>query len=203
METIMSSNTATADHESYGYSLKRGWRTLAIAGGVVGLIGLLAIVFPLATGISVTLVIGALLVLSGIVHGAHAFTARGWSGSMWQLALGVISVVAGVLVLANPVIGLVTLTLLAIAYLLADGVAELWLSMRMADQPGRMSVAASGVLSLVLAGLLWIGFPADAAWAIGLLVGISLFMTGLSMGIVAITGRNMEETTAAGEPRAA
>ncbi|ELY99243.1 HdeD family acid-resistance protein [Natrialba asiatica] len=199
----MSSNTVSTD-DSYSYSLKRGWRTLAIAGAVVGLLGLFAIAFPLATGISATLALGALLALSGIVHGAHAVTARGWSGSLWQLALGIVAVVAGVLLLANPVIGLLTLTILAIAYLLADGIAELWMSMRMADQPGRMSVAASGVLSLALAVLLWAGFPADAAWAIGLLVGVSLFMTGLSMGIVAISGRNMDDTNAtAGEPRSA
>ncbi|ELY88875.1 HdeD family acid-resistance protein [Natrialba taiwanensis] len=200
----MSSNTVTTDDEPHSYSLKHGWRTLAIAGAVVGLLGLFAIAFPLVTGISATIALGVLLVLSGIVHGAHAVTARGWSGSLWQLALGIVAVVAGLLLLANPVIGLLTLTILAIAYLLADGIAELWMSMRMADQPGRMSVAASGVLSLALAVLLWAGFPADATWAIGLLVGVSLFMTGLSMAIVAFGGRNMDETSAAAsEPRSA
>ncbi|RQG91626.1 HdeD family acid-resistance protein [Natrarchaeobius halalkaliphilus] len=197
-------NTATVDDEPSGYSLERGWRTLAIAGVAVGLIGLIAIAFPLATGLSVTIGLGALLVVGGIVHGAHAYTARGWSGSLWQLTLAVVSIVAGIVLLTNPVIGLATLTILAIAYLLVDAVAELWLSMRMADRPGRLSVAASGVLSLVLAGLLWAGFPADAAWAIGLLVGIGLLATGLSMGIVAINGRNADETmSGATEPRGA
>ncbi|MFP8953903.1 HdeD family acid-resistance protein [Natrialbaceae archaeon A-arb3/5] len=197
-------NTVTAADESHDYSLAHGWRTLAIAGGVVGLLGLLAIAFPFATGLSVTVGLGILLVLGGIVHGAHAFTARGWSGSLWQIALGVVSIVAGLALLASPVVGLVTLTILAIAYLLVDAVAELWMAVRMADQPGRLSVAASGLVSLVLAGLLWAGFPADAAWAVGLLVGIGLFVTGLSMAIVAITGRDAAETTAsATEPRSA
>ncbi|MCW8173034.1 HdeD family acid-resistance protein [Natrialba swarupiae] len=195
-------NAVTATDESYGYSLERGWRTLAIAGGVVGLIGLLAVAFPLVTGLSVTIGLGILLILGGIVHGAHAFAARGWSGSLWQVALGVVSVVAGVILLVNPVIGLVTLTALAIAYLLVDAVAELWMAMRMDDQPGRTSVAVSGLLSLVLAGLLWFGFPADAAWAIGVLVGVGLLATGLSMVVVAITGRNAAQTAStAVEPR--
>lgn len=195
-------NAITADGESYGYSLARGWRTLAIAGGVVGLLGLLAIAFPIVTGLSMMVGLGALLVLSGVVHAAHAVTARGWIGSLWQVALAAVSIVAGIVLLANPVVGLVSLTLLLVAYLLADGVAELWMAMRMADQPGRLSIAASGVLSFVLAGLLWAGFPADASWAIGLIVGVSLLVTGLSMGVVAVTGRNVEDaTSSAAEPR--
>ncbi len=186
------------------YTLERGWRTLAIAGGVVGLLGLLAIAFPLVTGLSVALALGAVLLVSGIVHGAHAFTAQGWDGRLWQAALAVVSVVAGLFLLLNPVVALVSLTLLVIAYLVVDAVAELWMAVRMADQPGRASIAASGVLSLVLAGLLWAGFPADAAWAIGLLVGISLLMTGLSMAVVAISGRKAEDVTPpATEPRQA
>ncbi|MEY7851542.1 HdeD family acid-resistance protein [Natrarchaeobius sp. A-rgal3] len=197
-------NSVTATDESYGYSLERGWRTLAIAGGVIGLIGLLAVAFPVVTGLSVTVGLGLLLVIGGIVHGAHAFTARGWSGSLWQVALAVVSIVAGAILLVNPVVGLVTLTILVIAYLLVDAVAELWMAMRMDDQPGRASVAASGILSLVLAGLLWIGFPADASWAIGVLVGIGLLATGLSMVVVAITGRNAAKSaSAATEPRSA
>ncbi|SDQ28983.1 HdeD family acid-resistance protein [Natronobacterium texcoconense] len=176
------------------YTLERGWKTLAIAGGVVGLLGILAIAFPLVTGLSVAFALGAVLVVSGIVHAAHAFTARGWNGRLWQVVLAAVSVVAGLLLLANPIVALASLTLLVIAYLLVDAVAELWMAMRMAGQPGRASIAASGLLSLVLAGLLWSGFPADAAWAVGLLVGVSLFVTGLSMAFVAISGRSVGET---------
>ncbi|WP_265110203.1 HdeD family acid-resistance protein [Halosolutus halophilus] len=198
-------NSVTTDSDSAAeYTVERGWRTLAIAGGVVGLIGLLAIALPFVAGISIALVLGGLLVLSGLVHGAHAFTARGWKGSLWQVTLAVVSVIAGLALLVNPVVALVTLTLLLVAYLLVDGVAELAMAVRMADQPGRAAVAVSGVISIVLAGLLWAGFPASAAWAIGLLVGISLFMTGISMAVVAYAGRPVGEADQpATEPRGA
>jgi uncharacterized membrane protein HdeD (DUF308 family) len=191
--------------ETGAYSLEKGWRTLALAGGVVVLLGLLAILLPFATTVAITYLVGALLVVGGVVHVGHAFTARGWRGSLWQLALGVVSVVAGILLLINPVFGLLALTMLVIAYLFVDGIAELAVSARMGGEPGRGWIAASGVTSLILAGLLWIGFPADALWAIGVLVGISLFMTGLSMVAVAYGGRRMGEdaTQPATEPRRA
>ncbi|WP_306056616.1 HdeD family acid-resistance protein [Natronococcus wangiae] len=197
----MSTTTSEAGTES----LRRGWRTLALAGGVLVLLGLLAMLLPIATGVAITYLVGALLVVGGIVHAGHAVTARGWRGSLWQLTLAIVSVVAGILLLVNPVLGLLSLTILVIAYLLVDGVAELGMSLRMGGEPGRGWIAASGVTSLVLAGLLWAGFPADAAWAIGLLVGISLVVTGLSMVAVAYDGRRTAEdaTPSATEPRGA
>ena len=198
------SSTATADESVPEYSLEHGWRTLAFAGGVIGLIGILAIALPVVTGLSVTVALGALLVLSGIVHGAHSITTRGWKGSMWQLVVGVVSLVAGLFVLANPVVALASLTILLVAYLFVDGIAELWMGVRMAGEPGRGTIVASGVLSLVLAAMLWAGFPADAAWAIGLIVGVSLLITGISMAAVAFAGRgDAKAAPSATEPRGA
>lgn len=196
---------STPTTESEVYSLQQGWRTLAIAGVVVALLGSLAILLPLATGIAITYLVGALLVGGGIVHAGHAFTARGWRGSLWQLALAAVSIGAGLLLFVNPALGLLSLTLLVVAYLLVDGIAELGMSLRMAGEPGRAWIAVSGALSLVLAGLLWAGFPATAAWAIGLLVGISLVTTGLSMVAVAYGGRRLEDDVAptTTEPRGA
>ena len=183
----------------YDAALESNWRTLALAGLVVGLLGIVAMAFPLATGLSVTIAIGIVLVLGGIVHGAHAFTVRGWQGRLWQLALGVVGVVVGLVILANPVVGLASLTVLAIAYLIADGVVELWGASQLESGRGRTAIAASGILSLVLAALLFAGFPATAAWAIGLLVGVSLLVTGLSMVAVAYTGRPGTDVSMAGD----
>ncbi len=196
---------STPTTEPGTYSLQKGWRTLAIAGGVVALLGLLAILLPFATGLAITFLVGALLVVGGIVHAGHAFTARGWRGSLWQLALAAVSIGAGLLLLVNPALGLLSLTMLVVAYLFVDGIAELGVSLRMAGEPGRAWIAVSGALSLALAGLLWAGFPATAAWAIGLFVGISLLTTGLSMAAVAYGGRQLEDDVAppATEPRGA
>ena len=187
------------------YSPQEEWRSLALVGGIIATMGFLAIVLPYATGIALTYVIGALLVLGGIAHAGQAYTARGWKGSIWQASLAAVSIVAGIVLLANPVIGLLSLTLLVIAFLFIDGMAELGTSLRMAGEPGRGWIAASGVLSLVLAIFLWSGFPVDAVWVVGVVVGLSLFTTGLSMIAVAYGGRRAgaDVTKPATEPRSA
>ncbi|WP_226005514.1 HdeD family acid-resistance protein [Natrinema salinisoli] len=196
----ISANTAHAE----GYALENEWRPLAIAGGIVGLIGLLAMAAPTVTGLSVSLALGLLLVVGGFVHGAHAFTARGWRGSIWQTALAIVSVLAGLAVLAAPAVALVTLTLALVVYLVVDGLVELATAMRMPGSAARTSIAVSGVVAIALAGLLWVGFPATAAWAIGLLVGANLLVTGLSMVAIAVAARPIDDVTPpATEPRGA
>ncbi|MDF9745527.1 HdeD family acid-resistance protein [Natrinema salsiterrestre] len=198
------STTSTDGVHAEGYALENEWRPLAIAGGIVGLLGLLAMTAPAVTGLSVSLALGLLLVAGGIVHGVHAFTARGWRGSVWQMALAAVSVLAGLAVLAAPAVALVTLTLALVAYLVVDGLAELATAMRMPGSAARTSVAVSGVIAIALAGLLWVGFPATAAWAIGLLVGANLLVTGLSMVAVAMAARPIGDATPpATEPRGA
>lgn len=181
------------------------WKSLALAGAVVAILGVLAMGLPFVTGVAIAYVVGSLLVLGGIVHGSHAFATNGWSGTLWQLLLAVVSVLAGIVVLVNPIVGLLSLTLLVIAYLVVDAVAELGVALRMGRGSGRGWIAASGILSLVLAGFLWAGFPADAVWVVGFVVGVSLFVTGLSMVAVAYSGRHLADdvTPPAGEPRGA
>ncbi|NGM67602.1 HdeD family acid-resistance protein [Natronolimnobius sp. AArcel1] len=198
----MNTVTTTSDAEQ----IQTEWRTLAIAGGLIAIAGLLALVAPFATGIALTYVLGALLVVGGIIHAGHAFTVGDWTGRFWQLALAVVSVIAGIILLVNPMVGLVSLTLLVIAYLVVDGAAELWMSIRMSGESGRGWIAASGVVSLVLAAFLWAGFPVDATWLIGAVVGVALLMTGFSMIAVAYSGRRIDEddvTPPAAEPRRA
>ncbi|MDL5361604.1 HdeD family acid-resistance protein [Halalkalicoccus sp. NIPERK01] len=192
----------TEMEESMANSASETWRSLMIVGGVLAVLGVLAIAFPFATGIGIELLLGGLLVVGGVVHGWHALSARRWAGFFGGVALGVLYVIAGLVLLANPVVGLATLTLLVGAFFLVDGVVELYMGFRVRPGTNWAGLAVSGVLSLVLAGLILAGWPSTAVWAVGLLFGINLLTTGLAMAAVAMGGRRMERAGAgAGTPR--
>lgn len=174
--------------------LRESWRYLMGAGIVIAILGVLAIFAPFVTGVGLSILLGAFLVVGGIVHFAHAFSARGWTGSLWQIVLAIVYAVAGISLLVNPVFGLTTLTILLIIYLLVDGVAEIIVGLQSRSEPRWGWLVASGVISLVLAGLLWAGFPSTALWAIGLLFGISLLSTGISMVAIAYGVRKLPES---------
>lgn len=169
--------------------LRTSWRALAVGGGLIALLGVLAMLLPLITGLAVSIVFGGLLVVGGVVHVAHAFSAQAWDGFVWQVLLAVVYTFAGITLLANPVVGLTTLTILLIVYFLVAGVVELGIGLQLREGANWAWAVGSGVVSILLAVLLAIGFPATAVWAVGLLFGINLLATGLSMILLAMDAR--------------
>lgn len=189
-------STETAVGESVpreGNSLGEQWPFLMGAGAILAVLGILAIVFPFVTGIAISVLFGALLVVGSILHFAQAFSGRGWAGFLVQVLLGVLYAAAGLSLMANPVIGLTTLTILLVAFFAVDGILEVVMGIRLRGERSWVWPVASGVISLVLAYLIWTGFPSTAAWAVGLLVGVGLLTSGLQMMLVAMGGRRAVE----------
>ncbi|QLG48129.1 HdeD family acid-resistance protein [Natrinema halophilum] len=182
-----------------GIDPDQDWRIPAGGGFLLVVLGLLAILFPFVTGVSLSVILGALLVVGGFAHVAHAFSVPGWTGSAIQLLLAVVYVVAGIGLLANPVLGLTTLTLLVIAYLFVGGIVEIGAGLSMPREANGLWIAVSGVIGIFLAGLLWAGWPSTALWAIGTLFGINVLVSGVALLSVGSAERRVvgEESTAA------
>ncbi|MGA9400254.1 HdeD family acid-resistance protein, partial [Haladaptatus sp.] len=163
---------------------KRSWRASMGAGAIIAVIGVLAILAPFAAGVSLSILLGALLVVGALVHVAHAFSG-GWKRFFVQGVLAVIYAVAGISLLANPLIGLTTLTILLAAFLVVDGVLEIVMAFQSRGDRGWGALVVSGICALIIAAIIWVGWPATAAWALGLLFGVNLLITGISMMFMA------------------
>ncbi|WP_225741223.1 HdeD family acid-resistance protein [Halorussus halophilus] len=174
-------------------------RGAMIGGAIIAILGILAILFPFVTGLSLSILLGALLIVGALVHVAHAFSAGSFWNVVWQIVLGLVYGFAGISLMANPVLGLTTLTILAIAFLFVGGLAEIAWGIIGRGEHGAMWLVASGIISLLLAGLLWAGFPASAAWAVGVLFGVNLLVTGVSM---VMQGRANRRAVERGTPTA-
>lgn len=184
----MSSESAQAS--ATAAEVRAHWRSLLWGGVLIVGLGVFAVLAPYATGLTLSLLLGVALLLGGVTHVANAFVARGWTGALWQLVLAVVYAGGGIVLIVNPTVGLATLTVLAIAYLIVDGVVEMLVGLAIRSQPRWWWMLISGAVSVVLGVLLWTGLPGTADWAVGLLFGISLVTTGVAMIGVAMTGRN-------------
>lgn len=175
--------------------LADGWRYVMGIGALIALLGVVAILTPLVTSIGLSLLLGVMLLVGALLHVAQAFYAGGFRKSMWQVVLAIAYGFAGAALLVNPLLGLVTLTVILIAFFAVEGMAEILVGLRMRSEPQWLWVVASGVVSLLLAGLLFARLPSSALWAVGLLFGINLLSTGVAMMFVGNIGR---KATAAG-----
>ena len=193
----------TASTQLTEMTTPQSWQPFIFGGIGLALVGLIAMVVPFLTGISLSLLLGGLLVVGGIVHIWHAVGVRKWRAFVWQAALAGVYIIAGVALLANPILGLAALSTLLIAFFIAEGIVEIAMGLGSRAHSGWGSLVASGVLSLVIAGLLIAGLPGSLLWAVGILFGVDLLATGLTMAFVGISNRRrMAATETVEEPTA-
>jgi uncharacterized membrane protein HdeD (DUF308 family) len=168
------------------------WKFLLFQGGVMLLLGILAIVVPVAATIAVDFYVGALFVVSGIVGLVAMFSVHNVAAFFWALLTAALSLVVGVLLLWRPAEGAASLTIVLTAFFIAEGIFQIAGSFSYRDVlPGAWGwMLASGIADLLLAAAIVLSWPISAAWTLGLIVGISLISSGWAIVITAIEGRN-------------
>jgi uncharacterized membrane protein HdeD (DUF308 family) len=145
------------------------------------------VVPPIAT-FAVEILIGWLLLISGIVGLIATLRMRGAPGFWWSLLSAILGIVAGVVLLRWPLSGALSLTLILTAFLTIEGVASIFYALEhKRELSGRWGLMLfSGIVDLVLAGMIFAGLPGTAAWAIGLLIGINLVFGGVALIAMAL-----------------
>ena len=168
---------------------RNGWVlwVMGIAAIVAGVIALA--LPPLVTSLAANAIVAAVLLASGAVGLVTSFRRRDGSAIAIGFALSALAVATGVLMLVAPLAGVVALGTLIVAYFLASGAARVWYGVKHAEMRGRGWLIASGVLSIVLAVLLWVAFPGAALWLPGVLLAVDLILYGTLMISLAVFGR--------------
>lgn len=174
-------------------SLHDHWRMFLIEGIVLLILGSAAIIVPPLAGVATTIVLGWLFLIGGIFGVVATFRARQAPGFAWALLSAAVAVVAGAVLLWNPLAGLVTLTYVLIAYFVVDGIFTIALAIaHRRELMGRWEwMLFNGIIDLVLAAIILSGLPGAFAWALGLLVGIDLVFGGASLIAMALAARKM------------
>jgi uncharacterized membrane protein HdeD (DUF308 family) len=163
---------------------KKNAALLIFLGVSTVILGVVAIASPLITGVAVTVFVGFLLLASGVAQIVHALKSRQWGTGFWGTVIGMLGVAAGLLMIFRPIVGLVTMTMLLAIYFLVDGISEIIAAVKIKPDRGWGWVLFNGVIAVLLGLMIWRQWPISGAWAIGLLVGIHILMTGWSMIIL-------------------
>jgi uncharacterized membrane protein HdeD (DUF308 family) len=172
-------------------AVREHWRAFLIEGILLVIFGLAAMIVPPLASLAVTILLGWLFLTSGIAGLALTIWARQMPGFWWSLISAVLAVVVGVILLAQPVQGTLTLTIVVGAYFVAEGVATIMYALEhRRELSQRWSwLLVAGILDLAIAAIIITGLPGSALWAIGLLVGINLLFGGASLIGMALAAR--------------
>jgi len=150
-------------------------------------LGLLSIAAPLITGVAIVILVGILMIAGGIIRLLWAFRSNSVGKGILSVILGGLFILAGAVVLARPLLGLASLTMVLAAFFITDGVFEMMTAFKLKPAPGWWWLLVGGLASLLLGVLIWRQWPLSGAWAIGVLVGIKMLFAGVAM-IAVVTG---------------
>ncbi len=176
-----------SDHEPALASTIKRSRNLLIATGIVMILaGGAAIAFPYFSSLGVTVCVGLMLIVGGIAQAIGAVGYPRWTGIALGLIFATFGLIGGGYLLLRPAEGVFVLTIIAAAFFLAEGIVKTILSMQMRPLAGWGWVLFDGIASVVLGALLWWQLPSSALWALGVLAGIRIIVSGWTLVMVPI-----------------
>jgi len=184
----MNTESNVAVHDAGELKNHLGW-FIGLGCGLV-ILGTLAFIVPFAATLAVETLLGILFLIGGIMMIVHAFGLRKKHTFITDLLIGLAYGALGLWLLAFPLRGVFTLTLLLTAFFFASGIFKIIHAFRMRRASNWGWVLFSGILSLGLGILLFAGLPLTAVWAPGLIVAIDLIFTGWSLLMVSWAVRN-------------
>jgi len=173
-------------------ALREHWVLFLVEGVVLLVLGATAVVLPPLATLAVTILFGWLFLVSGIVGLFTTYWLRHAPGFWWSLVSAILALVVGGMLLASPLTGAFSLTLLLIAFFVVEGAASIMFAFdHKRELSGRWGwMLASGVIVLLLALMILAGLPGTAAWALGLLVGINMVFGGAALIAMAMHARH-------------
>jgi uncharacterized membrane protein HdeD (DUF308 family) len=147
-------------------------------GSVFIILGILAAALPQATALSAELLIGTVLLLSGVLQLVLTLKSKiHW----WSILSAFLSIGVGAIMVWKPFAGLAFIVTLIAAFMTVEGIFELLLAWQFRLVRNWSWMLFSGIITLLLAAILWIGFPAFDVLYLGWVIAINLILYGLSL----------------------
>src|SRR5215470_15632091 len=172
--------------------------TWSIVWGILLIVfGVLAIGSPFLAAVAINAVIAWLIILAGVVHLILAFHVHRAGSTIWKLLVGLAYLFFGIYLLMHPVLGVASLTLFLASLFLIEGILDIILFFQMRSMRGSGWMLGDGIITLLLALLIYVRWPSSSIWAIGTLVGVSMINSGATRVMFSLAVRKLAAAAAA------
>ncbi len=161
------------------HALKAHWLATVLFGLVLALAGGFAVSAALLSTVATVIFVGFAMMISGFAEVFHAFAMRTWGHFLWLLLGGAIYILAGGLVVRDPIFAASFITLMLGAGLVASGIIRSYVAFQLPSGGNKGFLIASGILTLVVGALIVAQWPTSSLWLIGTLLGIDMFFSGM------------------------
>jgi len=172
------------------------WKLFLFQGIVMLALGLLAVALPNISTLEIEQLVGWLLIVGGFLRTATILRKHHMPAFWWSLSSGAIAMVLGVLLVSHPLQGVITLTIVMTVLFVIEGVAAIFVALELRPYLRNwVWTLLGGLVTLMLAYLIFEGWPNTATWVIGLYIGIHMIVLGTSLISTAIAARRIDGAT--------
>jgi len=184
-----SETAVSALHEAVFGELKKSWGWLLALGVLLIALGTLGLWMSFAMTLATVMLFGALLVVGGVFQLLNAFQLKGWKSVLWHVLIALLYIVAGIVIFTDPVFASLGLTMALAWILIAVGLLRILMAFQMHPVSGWFWPLVSGLISILLGGMILAQWPASGFWVIGLFVAIEMIVNGWSSVFIALAAR--------------
>jgi uncharacterized membrane protein HdeD (DUF308 family) len=170
--------------------LTKNWGWLLVLGIVFIILGTIGLGMLFALTIVSVLFFGVLMLIGGGVQFVDAFKCTGWKGVIWHVLMAILYVLGGIVVIIDPVLASVVITLMLAGVITGAGIVRLIMALQHRDAKGWGWALASGIISIVLGIMIFAKWPVSGLWIIGLFVAIEMIINGWSYIFLALAAKN-------------
>lgn len=160
--------------------LRRNWGWLLALGILFVLLGIAGLFLTVAVTLATVTVIGIFVLGAGVLMAVHTLQAKGWQSRWWQLLIALLYIAGGVIIVADPVMASLTLTLLIAFFIFAAGVLRLMIAWQHRGERGNGLFWLTGFIALLLGVVIAAGWPVSGLTVIGLFVSLELLFQGVA-----------------------
>ena len=157
------------------------WKLFLAEGIFLIILGIIAIVVPHFFTVAIVVSLGCILLVGGIFLITRALLFFRMPGFGLWLFMGILQSVIGYLFLAQPLEGIMTITMLMALFFALEGAAKIFFALMMRPLAHWGYVLFSGITALILAVVVWMGWPGTAEWLLGLFFGINMLFGGWAL----------------------
>lgn len=162
-------------------TLKKNRSLFFVEGILFMLLGLIAIAVPTVFTFGIEILFGCLLLTGGLLQGYRAYKLWKSPGFYTSSLAAILSLLLGFIFLLNPLKGVLTLTLILMFFFFVGGLFKIFMSFELRPLRGWGWVLTNGILGVLMAFIIYSGWPGSALWLIGLLLGIDMLFFGVAL----------------------
>jgi uncharacterized membrane protein HdeD (DUF308 family) len=170
-------------------TLRGRWKWFVGVGILLVIVGLIALANVVDATLITTVIVGVALVFGGAMQLVGAWAAEGSTGRRVLMAvLGVLYIIVGIEVIADPLAGAIALTIFVALFLIFDGILRIF-SALVPETENKVLTILFGIAMIILGAWLWSGIPVSGV-AIGFFVGLQLLIAGIAWILLGLVARS-------------